>query len=241
MKATTILEKAAQHMRDRAATYDKPESERSMGKTVAAFNAITGRDLTTAEGWLMLAVLKQVRAFQNPAVPHVDSLEDGPAYLALMAEEMLSGEPVDEAVAPPAEPAQPAKKGHPVKLAVGQVWKDRMGREVRIVEEATALGEYPFLGSNGETYSPGGRLSNECRTWFDLIELIQDEHGWRLWKATKDSVCPVGSDVCVHVQLAYGGRFTSVAKNTRWHAARDIGESSSRDVVAYKIIEEAQQ
>ena len=108
MKATTILEKAAQHMRDRAATYDKPEGERSMGKTVAAFNAITGRDLTTAEGWLMLAVLKQVRAFHNPAVPHVDSLEDGPAYLALMAEEMLSGEPKN-AVAPPAEPAQPVK------------------------------------------------------------------------------------------------------------------------------------
>ena len=67
MKAHEVLEKAAQHMRDRAATYDKPEGERSMEKTVAAFNAITGQDLTTAE--------------------------DGPAYLALLAEEMLSAEP----------------------------------------------------------------------------------------------------------------------------------------------------
>ena len=93
MKAPEALEKAAQHMRDRAATYDKPEGERSMAKTVAAFNAITGQDLTTAEGWEFMAVLKQVRAFQNPAKPHVDSLEDGPAYLALLAEEMLSAEP----------------------------------------------------------------------------------------------------------------------------------------------------
>ena len=66
MKAPDILKKSAQHMLDRAATYDKPEGERSMAKTVQAFNAITGRDITTAEGWLMLAVLKQVRAFRNP-------------------------------------------------------------------------------------------------------------------------------------------------------------------------------
>lgn len=92
MKAPEVLEKAAQHMRDRAATYDKPEGERSMAKTVAAFNAITGQDLTVAEGWEFMAVLKQVRTFQNPSKPHIDSLEDGPAYLALLAEEMTSGE-----------------------------------------------------------------------------------------------------------------------------------------------------
>lgn len=93
MKATDVLEKAAKHMRDRAATYDKPEGERSMSKTVAAFNAITGKSLSVAEGWQFMAVLKQVRAFQNPAKPHQDSLEDGVAYAALMAEEMLSAQP----------------------------------------------------------------------------------------------------------------------------------------------------
>ena len=241
MKATTILEKAAQHMRDRAATYDKPEGERSMGKTVAAFNAITGRDLTTAEGWLMLAVLKQVRVFQNSAVPHVDSLEDGPAYLALMAEEMLSGESVNEAsVAPPAEPAQAVKKGHPVKLAVGQVWKDREGREVKVLEEAPASGEYPFIGSNKITYSAEGRFSNSRLDKFDLIELIQDEHGWRPWKATKDSVCPVGLGVRVRIKTAVGAEFTNVAQEIRWDAARNLGGAIFGDVVAYKIVEEAQ-
>ena len=94
MKATDVLEKAAKHMRDRAATYDKPEGERSMAKTVAAFNAIAGKSLSVAEGWLFMAVLKQVRVFQNPTKPHQDSLEDGVAYAALLAEEMLSAEPV---------------------------------------------------------------------------------------------------------------------------------------------------
>jgi hypothetical protein len=204
MKATTILEKAAQHMRDRAATYDKPEGERSMGKTVAAFNAITGRDLTAAEGWLMLAVLKQVRVFQNSAVPHVDSLEDGPAYLALMAEEMLSGDPVNEAVEPPADPAQPVKKGHPVKLAVGQVWKDRMGREVLVRAKFSDRPPYPFSGDNNYFYTADGCYVFGGISPRDLVELVQDEHGWRPWNATKDSVCPVGLDVRVLYRMGEG-------------------------------------
>ena len=242
MKATTILEKAAQHMRDRAATYDKPEGERSMGKTVAAFNAITGRDLTTAEGWLMLAVLKQVRAFHNPAAPHVDSLEDGPAYLALMAEEMLSGEPVNEAaVAPPEGPAQPVNSDRP-KLAVGQVWKDREGREVRIVGMDKDGSARPFEGCNGFYYTPCGEIfTGGFEDDGDLIELIQDEHGWRPWKATKDSVCPVGLGVRVRIKTVVGAEFTNVAQEIRWSAARNLGESNFGNVVAYQIIEEAQQ
>lgn len=83
--APELLQRAAQHMTDRAATYDQPEGERSMGKTVAAFNAVTGRNLTEAEGWLLLDILKQVRLFQRPGY-HADSAEDHIAYAALMAE-----------------------------------------------------------------------------------------------------------------------------------------------------------
>jgi len=83
--AQSILNAAAGHMQARAATYDKPEGERSMGKAVQAFNAITGRDLSEAEGWLLLAVLKNVRLFQRPGY-HADSAEDAVAYGALLAE-----------------------------------------------------------------------------------------------------------------------------------------------------------
>lgn len=85
MNATDILKAAAGHMEARAATYDKPEGERSMGKAVQAFNAITGRDLTEPEGWLLLQVLKDVRLFQRPGY-HADSAEDCVAYAALKAE-----------------------------------------------------------------------------------------------------------------------------------------------------------
>lgn len=85
IKAPDLLNKAAQHMADRAKTYDKPEGERSMDKTVQAFNTITGKDLTEAEGWLLMQLLKDVRLFQRPGY-HADSAEDCIAYSALKAE-----------------------------------------------------------------------------------------------------------------------------------------------------------
>jgi len=83
--APSILDRAAGHMRDRAATYDQPDGERSMGKTVAAFNAITGRNLRESEGWLLMAILKMVRSEQRRA-PHADSIEDLCSYSALYGE-----------------------------------------------------------------------------------------------------------------------------------------------------------
>lgn len=86
--AIELLDRAAGHMRDRAATYDSPEGERSMGRAVAAFNAITDHALSESEGWLLLQILKDVRDHQRE-VPHRDSLEDCIAYAALKAEARL--------------------------------------------------------------------------------------------------------------------------------------------------------
>lgn len=87
--APDLLNQAAKHMADRAATYDKPEGERSMAATVAAFNAQTGRNLTESEGWLLMVNLKIVRDRQRPAA-HRDSVEDLVAYGALYGESRLS-------------------------------------------------------------------------------------------------------------------------------------------------------
>lgn len=83
--APALLSKAAAIMEERGKQYDKPEGERSMGKAVQAFNAITGQDLSEAEGWLLLQVLKDVRLWQRPGY-HQDSAEDCIAYAALKAE-----------------------------------------------------------------------------------------------------------------------------------------------------------
>lgn len=82
--AASILTAALGHMEDRAKTYDAPGGERSMGKTVAAFNVITGQTLTEEAGWLFMEVLKQVRSQQGDY--RADNYEDMVAYAALRGE-----------------------------------------------------------------------------------------------------------------------------------------------------------
>lgn len=90
MKAPEILNRASDIMDERAKQYDSPEGERSMGKAVAAFNAITGQKLSEANGWLLMALLKMVRDNTTEA-PHEDSIHDLVAYAGLYGESRLSG------------------------------------------------------------------------------------------------------------------------------------------------------
>ena len=85
VSAPALLTAAAKHMYDRAATYDKPEGERSMAQTVAVFEAYHGIQLTEAQGWHFMQVLKDVRLFTRETY-HGDSAEDCIAYAALKAE-----------------------------------------------------------------------------------------------------------------------------------------------------------
>jgi vancomycin resistance protein YoaR len=88
--APDLLQQAGQLLAERGQQYDKSGNERSAAKIVAAFNTITGRDLTPGEGWLFLTLLKAVRFYSNTETPHRDSLEDMIAYAALHAEEYLN-------------------------------------------------------------------------------------------------------------------------------------------------------
>lgn len=85
MKAQDFLAAAQSHMADRAKTYDRPDGERSMARTVAAFNAVTGHNLSESDGWMMMMMLKAVRLTQR-ATYHADSAEDLVAYAALLGE-----------------------------------------------------------------------------------------------------------------------------------------------------------
>ncbi|WP_444893418.1 hypothetical protein ACJJIE_02465 [Microbulbifer sp. TRSA001] len=82
--APTFLEKGAQHMRDRAEQRDSEGGERTMAKTVSAFNALYGTSLTEEEGWMFMVLLKQSRASCGVFVP--DDYEDGSAYFGLAGE-----------------------------------------------------------------------------------------------------------------------------------------------------------
>jgi hypothetical protein len=82
--APEILEAAAGHILARGTSRDLPQGERSMRRTVDAFNAITGLVLSERDGWLFMAVLKAARATAGGHNP--DDYEDGAAYFALAGE-----------------------------------------------------------------------------------------------------------------------------------------------------------
>lgn len=90
-RAPALLDEAARIMEERGKQYDQSGGERSMGKVVAAFNIVTGQDLTEVEGWYLMELLKDVRFFSNTETPHADSLTDKIAYAALKAEAALRG------------------------------------------------------------------------------------------------------------------------------------------------------
>lgn len=82
--AHTILQDAASAVIDRATQRDLPNGERSMARCVAAFNALTGHQLSEVDGWLFMAVLKASRA--TAGKHRLDDFTDGASYFALAGE-----------------------------------------------------------------------------------------------------------------------------------------------------------
>lgn len=93
MRAAEYLSAAAAVQQERGQQYDSPEGERSGARIAAAFSAITGKDLTAAEVYLVLQITKDVRQWSARGYHH-DSALDCVSCAALKAE-ALSG------VAPP--------------------------------------------------------------------------------------------------------------------------------------------
>lgn len=87
--ATHLLDEARGCLMQRAVNYDAPEGERSMSKTVAAFNAIHGLGMTEVQGWQFMELLKIVRSSQGE--PKSDNFIDGAAYAALAGEAAMNG------------------------------------------------------------------------------------------------------------------------------------------------------
>lgn len=83
-QAADILTKSAGLLEERGKRYDKADGTSSMDRAVAALNTITGHNLTEADGWLLMLMLKLSRATAK-AEYHADSYEDAAAFVGLMA------------------------------------------------------------------------------------------------------------------------------------------------------------
>ena len=86
--ASSILDAAQKALEDRARSRDR-KKERSMPSAVKAFNALTGHNITDAQGWLFMAVLKAARA-EGGNIRRMDDYIDGSAYFALYGEQSFN-------------------------------------------------------------------------------------------------------------------------------------------------------
>ena len=83
--AAQIVQKAADEIAQRGQLRDKSDGERSMKRTVDAFNGLLGRPaLTEQEGWLFMCVLKMARA--TAGKHHLDDYTDLAGYAGLAGE-----------------------------------------------------------------------------------------------------------------------------------------------------------
>lgn len=94
--AASLLIEAADTIGDRAALRDRPSGERSMARTVAAFNALTGLQLDELQGWQFMVCLKLARA--TAGALHLDDYTDAAAYAALAGECMAATQQLYEEV-----------------------------------------------------------------------------------------------------------------------------------------------
>ena len=123
--APDLLDAGSSTMKQRAASRDNP-GERSMARTVGAFNALTGRDLSEEEGWMFMVCLKLARSMGG-SLKIDDDYIDGAAYMALQGECALREQAVAEDIE--ADRAVEAYAGNQLSFAAGDRVKFRMKHE----------------------------------------------------------------------------------------------------------------
>lgn len=84
--APAILQEASRCIADRASERDQ-ESERSMARCVAAFNAMYNLNLSEEQAWMFMVFLKAARASGGSF--KLDDYVDGSAYFALAGESAM--------------------------------------------------------------------------------------------------------------------------------------------------------
>lgn len=158
MNAQDILRKSAQHIDDRAAARDPAQGGRSMARAVAAFNALTGHQLSERDGWLFMVQLKAARATNTPT-GIADDYEDMAAYSALAGESVAVN---DNAQRKPGELLNIVNiVGNEVEIPRGHYWiaqhPSGMWYSYRERPQSCLLGWMPQIGARALFGSPPKR------------------------------------------------------------------------------------
>lgn len=84
INSAAILQAGIDVQAERGKSRDSATGERSMKRTVDAFNALEGTTLTEVQGWRFMAVLKLARSVNGDF--NVDDYIDGASYMSLAGE-----------------------------------------------------------------------------------------------------------------------------------------------------------
>lgn len=88
-RADEILRSVAELLAQRGAQRDSPEGERSMMLAIQMFRLATGIELSVAQGWHFMVILKLARMRSNRGPVNPDDFLDAIGYLALELETIL--------------------------------------------------------------------------------------------------------------------------------------------------------
>lgn len=116
-----------------------------------------------------------------------------------------------------------------IELAVGQKWKNREGQEVEVIGYNGDL-TYPWDLSNEFCVTNQGQVWQYEEDNYDLITIIQDEHGFTPWNGGE---CPVPDHIEIEAKLRCGDLETEVAEWFNWSVSGDRG-----DIVAYRVVKQ---
>lgn len=119
-----------------------------------------------------------------------------------------------------------------INLAVNQRWKTRDGQEVEIIgyDDETNT-EYVWdLSPEGSVTDEGYCMSAQSPSVYDIITLIQDEHGFIPWNGGE---CPVGDGVEVEVKFRAGFTHPARAGDYYWEHKNKQG-----DIIAYRAVQQ---
>lgn len=94
------------------------------------------------------------------------------------------------------------------KLEVGQRYENSVEQVVKIVKNNGSK-DYPFMGDNGEYYTPEGQYNIECSDEFDLIELLPEKPTACLaeLEATREELDKKIKELKKNTQTLYCGAF----------------------------------
>lgn len=174
MKANEILRQSAQHIEDRASQRDQDGGERSMARCVAAFNALTGHQLSERDGWLFMVQLKAARA-TTTATGLADDYQDGAAYFALAGESVAMAVANDNAAESNIE--IPVEGAANMVVPPGYNWiaQDADGRWFAYAEKPMLMDDEWSAGPgrNGNPYVKTLDARTSAGAWIDSLRKVR--------------------------------------------------------------------